>query len=75
MNGPEQFTQGSAGAVVLVCLVLCLLAGRASSQVDEETLSGPDSHETGDGRRGHLLGEWGGLRAHLFDRGVKFDVQ
>src|SRR6267143_231875 len=41
----------------------------------EETLSGPDSHETGQGPHGHLLGDWGGLRPHLFERGVRFDFQ
>src|SRR4051794_34028922 len=41
----------------------------------EETLSGPDSHETGQGPHGHLLGEWGGLRSRLLERGVRFDFQ
>jgi porin len=40
-----------------------------------ETLSGPDSHETGQGPYGHLLGEWGGVRPYLLDRGVRFDLQ
>jgi carbohydrate-selective porin OprB len=40
-----------------------------------ETLSGPDSHETGQGPYGHLLGDWGGVRPYLFDRGVRFDFQ
>src|SRR6266446_4699755 len=40
-----------------------------------ETLSGPDSHETGQGPQGHLLGDWGGVRPYLFDRGVRFDFQ
>jgi carbohydrate-selective porin OprB len=43
--------------------------------MQEETLSGPDSHETGQGPRGHLLGDWGGLRTRLFERGVRFDFQ
>jgi porin len=40
-----------------------------------ETLSGPDSHETGQGPQGHLLGDWGGVRPYLFERGVRFDFQ
>jgi porin len=40
-----------------------------------ETLSGPDSHETGQGPHGHLLGDWGGVRPYLFERGVRFDFQ
>jgi carbohydrate-selective porin OprB len=41
----------------------------------EETLSGPDTHETSPGARTYLLGDWGGLRSKLFDRGVSFDLQ
>jgi porin len=40
-----------------------------------ETLSGPDSHETGQGPHGHLLGDWGGVRPYLFEQGVRFDFQ
>src|SRR6266436_1382028 len=40
-----------------------------------ETLSGPDSHETGQGPQGHLLGDSGGVRPYLFERGVRFDFQ
>src|SRR5712672_3622364 len=40
-----------------------------------ETLSGPDSHEPGQGPEGHLLGDWGGVRPYLFERGVRFDFQ
>jgi carbohydrate-selective porin OprB len=43
--------------------------------VQDETLSGPDSHETGQGPYGHLFGDWGGERPHLFERGVRFDFQ
>jgi porin len=46
-----------------------------SQTLQEETLSGPDSHETGQGPHGHLLGEWGGMRTRLLDRGVRFDFQ
>ena len=54
----------------------CLFALALYSQGEqEETLSGPDSHETGQGPHGHLLGEWGGERTRLLDRGVRFDLQ
>ncbi|MGO8793805.1 MAG: carbohydrate porin [Candidatus Sulfotelmatobacter sp.] len=45
------------------------------SQQPEETLSGPDSHETGEGPHGHLFGEWGGERTRLEQYGVHFDFQ
>jgi carbohydrate-selective porin OprB len=41
----------------------------------EETLSGPDSHETGQGPHGHLFGDWGGERSRLSEQGVNFDFQ
>jgi hypothetical protein len=44
-----------------------------SQQAHEETLSGPDSHETGQGPHGHLFGDWGGERTRLLERGVSFD--
>jgi uncharacterized membrane protein YoaK (UPF0700 family)/carbohydrate-selective porin OprB len=43
--------------------------------LQEETLSGPDSHETGQGQHGHLFGNWGGERTRLLERGVRFDFQ
>lgn len=46
-----------------------------SQDEQEETLGGPDSHETGQGPHGHLLGEWGGRRTRLLERGVRFDFQ
>jgi carbohydrate-selective porin OprB len=46
-----------------------------SQMQQEETLSGPDSHETGQGPHGHLFGEWGGERTRLLERGVRFDFQ
>lgn len=60
----------------LVWSALCLLAipGYAQTQTDE-TLGGPDSHETGQGPHGHLFGEWDGERSHLLERGVRFDFQ
>src|SRR5258708_37828961 len=63
----------------LVCVMwaaLCLFVPRAYAQeAQEETLGGPDSHETGQGRHGHLFGEWGGERTRLEERGVRFDLQ
>lgn len=53
-----------------------IFAAPAHSQISqEETLSGPDSHETGQGPHGHLFGEWGGERSRLLARGVRFDLQ
>ena len=54
----------------------CALVVPLSSQgQQEETLGGPDSHETGQGPHGHLFGEWGGERTRLLERGVRFDFQ
>jgi porin len=39
-----------------------------------ETLSGPDSHETGQGPHGHLLGDWAGVRPYLFERGASGSI-
>ena len=65
-----------------VCLVGVALVGMsifappAYSQTQQgETLSGPDSHETGLGPHGHLFGDWGGERSRLLERGVNFDLQ
>ena len=55
-------------------LVLLALPAHAQTQMDE-TLGGPDSHETGQGPHGHLFGEWGGERPRLLERGVRFDFQ
>jgi len=55
---------------------MCFVVSRGHAQVEqEETLSGPDSHETGQGPHGHLLGDWGGERSWLSERGVNFDLQ
>jgi porin len=60
----------------LLWCALCVFAVRANSQIlQEETLSGPDSHETGQGPHGHLFGNWGGERTRLLERGVRFDFQ
>src|SRR5258708_37656534 len=56
--------------------VLYVFALPAYSQAaQEETFSGPDSHETGQGPHGHLLGDWGGERTRLEEKGVNFDLQ
>jgi porin len=63
----------------LVCLLWAVWYGFAatalSQAAQEEPTPGPDSHETGQGRHGHLFGEWGGERRRLEERGVKFDFQ
>jgi hypothetical protein len=52
------------------------LRGPTFSQLgQQETLSGPDGHETGQGPHGHLFGDWGGVRTRLEERGVKFDFE
>jgi carbohydrate-selective porin OprB len=69
---------GVLGALLPVVLFSSprVFASQVASQSGlEETLSGPDSHETGQGSYGHLLGEWGGTRTRLLERGVRFDFQ
>jgi porin len=62
--------------VILASTALCVFAQTARSQtVQEGTLSGPDSHETGQGPHGHLFGDWGGERSCLLEHGVAFDLQ
>jgi porin len=64
----------------LLCLLLasgcpfCVVSPAYVQAPQEEPLPGPDSHETGDRSHGHLLGEWGGARTRLLERGVKFDL-
>ena len=68
--------RGVTTSVFFVWASLCAFATPAFSQAPkEETLGGPDSHETGQGPHGHLLGDWRGLRSRLLQRGVKFDFQ
>ena len=65
-----------AKIVFLAWAAVALFAVCAYSQTDlGETLSGPDSHETGQGPHGHLFGDWGGERSRLLERGVRFDFQ
>ena len=66
----------AARLVCLACFGLHIFAALAQSQIaSDETLAGPDSHETGQGPHGHLLGDWGGVRSRLAERGVQFDFQ
>ena len=58
----------------LALSALCALGLPAFAQNQlEDTLGGPDSHETGQGPHGHLFGDWGGERPSLLERGVRFD--
>src|SRR6266481_10067230 len=61
--------------LVAFCAVYVCAVPVAAQDEQEETLSGPDSRETGQGPHGHLLGEWGGERTRLLERGVRFDFQ
>ena len=61
--------------LILYFVGFLILASTLHAQTQEETLSGPDSHETGQGQHGHLLGDWGGQRSRLLERGVRFDLQ
>ena len=62
--------------VCVMSAALCLFVARAHSQeAQEETLGGPDSHETGQGPHGRIFGAWGGERTRLLERGVRFDFQ
>jgi len=55
---------------------VCVFASPAQSQItQEETLSGPDSHEMSPDTRAYLFGDWGGWRTRLLNRGVRFDFQ
>ena len=57
-------------------LSICLFAFPVRSQTpQQEPIPGPDSHETGQGPHGHLLGTWGSERIRLQERGVNFDFQ
>ena len=62
--------------VCLVSAALFIFVSRGYCQdAQGETLSGPDSHETGQGPHGHLFGDWDGARSRLLERGVRFDFQ
>ncbi len=64
----------------LRCLLLLTLVPSAWGQSHkqdfvEETLSGPDAHESSAESRGYLFGGFGGRRARLLARGVHPDLQ
>jgi carbohydrate-selective porin OprB len=56
-------------------LILVVAAPSLCQTQQEETLSGPDTHEIPQRPHGHLFGEWGGERTRLLNRGVRFDFQ
>jgi hypothetical protein len=62
--------------ILLLSLCSWILPPSAHSQVtQDETLGGPDSHETGQGPHGHLFGQWDGERTRLEERGIRFAFQ
>src|SRR6266478_9738330 len=80
LRGTRQWSLGFVMPRILTLVstglfVFILVAPLQGQATQEETLSGPDSHETGQGPHGHLFGEWGGERARLWERGVRFDFQ
>jgi porin len=62
-------------ALTVTTLALLGILVPAFSQTSDETLSGPDSREIGQGPHGHMLGDWKGERARLEEDGVEFDLQ
>ena len=69
-------TKAALKLVFLAWTTSCILVARVYGQTDLGwALSGPDSHETGQGPHGHLFGDWGGVRTRLSERGVLFDFQ
>jgi hypothetical protein len=72
-----QATRGPYTAPILlewtaIWILACCSDVRAAQ---EETLSGPDSHETPLLPSQYLLGDWNGTRSYLSERGVRFDLQ
>jgi porin len=61
--------------LLLFCLSIFATPALPQGSGELEEPPGPDSHETGQGPHGHLLGTWGGERTRLEKRGVKFDFQ
>ena len=75
-NGDRRGTRPHLPVFLLLSFCGCIFPPLAQSQVSrDETLGGPDSHETGQGPHGHLFGEWRGERTRLLERGVRFDFQ
>ena len=66
----------TAAFSIFIWFGVCVFAFPAHSQItQEETLSGPDSHEMSPDTRAYLFGDWGGWRTRLLNRGVRFDFQ
>ena len=61
--------------ISLISVMSGVIAAHVYPQTNEETLSGPDSHEKPLADRGYLFGDWAGLRSDLLGRGVSFDLQ
>jgi hypothetical protein len=65
-----------AGLLILLSFGSRILVASAYPQPSQdESLIGPDSHETGQGPHGHLFGDSGGERSRLSELGVRFDFQ
>lgn len=71
---PSQMCRSLLRLLLTLGGALCLAFPAYSQAPQEEPPPGPDSHETGEGSHGHLLGEWGGKRSRFLERGVKFDL-
>src|SRR5215813_6648886 len=61
--------------ITIVSALPWVSAAHVYPQTNEETLSGPDSHEEPLADRSYLLGNWGGLRSDLVARGISLDLQ
>ena len=61
--------------ISLIIVMVAASAAHVYPQTNDETLSGPDSHEKPLLDRQYLLGDWGSLRSDLLKRGVSFDLQ
>jgi porin len=70
MRAPGVLLMAVAGVAMSIFATLA-----CCQTAPEETVGGPDSHETGQGPHGHLFGDWGGTRSNLEERGVRFDFQ
>lgn len=51
------------------------IAFSAAAQQNEDTLSGPDSHQEPPSQQQHVFGGWGERRTRLLDRGINLDLQ
>ena len=59
---------------LLGCVAATTLSAQQQQPMDEG-LSGADSHEQAPQDRGHLFGEWKGVRERLLERGFDLDLQ